>query len=244
MSLGINLGFAIKRWPEPAQWAQLACDELGLKSVQFSFDLLDRWWPEYRSLAHRVRDAADAHGLAIHSAQVGFANDTYNGLLHPDPAARAAAHEWWRRAIAVAAEMGASAGGGPVGAVTVAELAKPGLRERRYHELVESLLALAEHARAEGLTRCSWSRRPCRARSPRRSQKRSGLPLTPATLPCRCATSWTSATPSTNRSTAPRRSSPTGSPRSPPTSASSTCRTPTSKPTRTGAGRTSAGSST
>lgn len=150
-SFGINLGFAIKRWPQPAQWAHVVREELGLDSVQFSYDLLDPWWPEHRALAARARAAADAEGISIHSAQVGLAKYTYNGLLHPDPDARAAAHEWWRRALAVAAELGAAAMGGPVGAISVPEAHEPGLRERRYGELVESLHGLAEAARAEGV---------------------------------------------------------------------------------------------
>jgi sugar phosphate isomerase/epimerase len=150
-SFGINLGFAIKRWPEPRQWAAVVREELGLDSVQFSYDLLDPWWPEHRKLARRVREAADEFGVAIHSAQVGLAMYTYNGLLHPDADARAAAREWWLRAFAVAAELGASAMGGPVGALSLPELAESGLRERRYEELVELLRALAEAARAEGL---------------------------------------------------------------------------------------------
>ena len=148
---GINLGFAIKRWPEPEQWARVVREELGLDSVQFSYDLIDPWWPDATALARRTREAATGHGLEIHSAQVGLAAYTYNGLLHPDPGARAAVVEWWTRALAVAAELGASAMGGPLGAISVPEAAEPGLRERRYGELVELLHRLAERARAEGL---------------------------------------------------------------------------------------------
>jgi sugar phosphate isomerase/epimerase len=149
---GINLGFAIKRWPEPRQWARVVRDELDLDSVQFTFDLLDPWWPEHRVLAGRVREAAEAFGISIHSAQVGLAMYTYNGLLHPDPDARAAAVEWWRRALVVAAQMGASAMGGPVGALSLPETREEGVRERRYDELVETLRGLADTARAEGLS--------------------------------------------------------------------------------------------
>lgn len=148
---GINLGFAIKRWPEPERWAQVVREELGLDTVQFSFDLLDPWWPEHERLAARARKAADAAGIAIHSAQVGLAKYTYNGLLHPDPHARAASVEWWRRAFRVTAELGATAMGGPLGALSLTELHETGLRERRYRELVETLHVLAEDARAAGL---------------------------------------------------------------------------------------------
>jgi len=148
---GINVGFATKRWPEPDQWARLVREELRLDTVQFSYDLLDPWWPDRLTLAHRVRTEAEQHGLEIHSAQVGLAAYTYNGLLHPDPHARAAAIEWWSRALAVAAELGASAMGGPLGALSVPELPERGLREQRYVELVEILHGLAERARGEGL---------------------------------------------------------------------------------------------
>ena len=150
-TFGINLGFAIKRWPEPRQWARVVREELGLDSVQFSYDLLDPWWPEHLALARRVREAAEEYGISIHSAQVGLAMYTYNGLLHPDADARSAAQEWWTRAFSVAAEMGASAMGGPVGALSLPELRDDGVRERRYHELVELLRTLAEKARAAGL---------------------------------------------------------------------------------------------
>ena len=123
VDLGINLGFAFKRWPEPERWAQIVRDDLGLDLVQFTFDLLDPWWPERerRTLAARVRRAAADAGLTIHSAQLGLAWYTYNGLLHPDPAGRAIAREWWRRAAETAAEIGAPAVGGPLGALSVAE---------------------------------------------------------------------------------------------------------------------------
>lgn len=153
MEFGINLGFAIKRWPQPQQWAALVREELGLELVQFSFDLLDPWWPEHRRLAARARQAAEQHGIRIHSAQIGLANYTYNGLLHPDTDARASAVEWWRRAIDVAVELGCIAMGGPVGAMTVPELQKPSIRTKRYEELLGTLATLSEHAHATGLSK-------------------------------------------------------------------------------------------
>jgi sugar phosphate isomerase/epimerase len=148
---GINLGFAIKRWPLPEQWARIVREELDLELVQFSFDLLDPWWPDHLALARDAREAAEASGLEIHSAQVGLAMYTYAGLLHPDPRARAAARMWWERGIDVAAALGAGAMGGPLGAFSVPERGDIGLRERRYAELVETLRGLAERAREAGL---------------------------------------------------------------------------------------------
>jgi sugar phosphate isomerase/epimerase len=153
VNLGINLGFAFKRWPEPEQWARLVREDLGLELVQFTLDLLDPWWPqaERRVIATHVRSAVDAFGLTLHSAQLGLAWYTYNGLLHPDAAGRELAREWWRRAAETAAEIGAPAVGGPLGALSVADAANPAIREARYAELLDDVVAASEATAAAGL---------------------------------------------------------------------------------------------
>ena len=39
--LGMNTCFAVKRWPEAEEWARIIAEDFGLKTVQFSFDLMD-----------------------------------------------------------------------------------------------------------------------------------------------------------------------------------------------------------
>ena len=111
MKLGINLCFAVKRLTEPEAWAEFVRADLGLDTVQFTFDLLDPWWPEAfrRAIIHRTRDAADAWGLTIGSAHVGSAHYVPAGLLDPDPAARSVARQWWRRACDVTGELASKA---------------------------------------------------------------------------------------------------------------------------------------
>ena len=154
LSLGVNLSFAVKRWPEPEVWAAFVREELGVELVQFSFDLLDPWWPRELShpLARRVRDAATAEGLTLHSAFVGLAAYTYNGLLHPDAEGRRAAYGWFERAVDLAAEMGVAAVGGPVGGLSVRQAAQPTLARERYDELVTALGELTAHAKRAGLS--------------------------------------------------------------------------------------------
>lgn len=152
-TFGVNLSFAVKRWPEPEVWAAFARRELGVELVQFSFDLLDPWWPDVlsRPLARRVREAVAAEGLTLHSAFVGLAAYTYNGLLHPEAEGRRAAYGWFERAVDLAAEMGAAAVGGPVGGLSVAGAADPSEAERRYNELLDLLGDLTTHAKRAGL---------------------------------------------------------------------------------------------
>jgi D-erythrulose 1-phosphate 3-epimerase len=119
MRLGVNLCFAVNRLSEPEAWAEFVRADLGLDTVQFTFDLLDPWWPEVhrRALIRRVRVAAEARGLVIASACAGRTHHIPARLLDPDPAARSIARRWWRRACDVAGELGATAIGGPLGSL-------------------------------------------------------------------------------------------------------------------------------
>ena len=74
MNFGINLSFAIKRWPEAPAWAKLVRETLGLDLVQFTYDLLDPWWPDAvrRPMAAEVRKAARDYGIRIDSAFSGL----------------------------------------------------------------------------------------------------------------------------------------------------------------------------
>jgi sugar phosphate isomerase/epimerase len=155
MKLGINLSFAIKRWVEPPVWAQLVRETLGLELVQFTYDLLDPWWPEAsrRPMAAQVRKAANDWGLQIESAFSGLANYCFDGLLHPDVAGRSASMEWWKRAFDVAAEVGAKASGGPLGGMSLADASNPKRREQRYQDLLDAIVELSQVAKAAGLDR-------------------------------------------------------------------------------------------
>ncbi len=150
---GINLGFAVKRLPAASEWARFVREKLNLDLVQFSFDLIDPFMPlgSRLALAAQVRQAAKDFGLLIHSAQVGLACYTYNGLLHPDRAARQAAMEWWQNAIELAAELEVEAVGGPLGAMSIPDAADPNIAQRRYQDLLDSLTQITEMAEGYGL---------------------------------------------------------------------------------------------
>lgn len=153
MNLGINLSFAIKRWVEPEIWAELVSRRLGLQLVQFTYDLLDPWWPDSlrKSMAARVRRATDEWGLEIDSAFSGFANYCFDGLLHPEAEGRSASLEWWKRAFDVAAAVGAKASGGPLGGMSVRDATDPARRAQRYRDLLSAVEELAVGAKESGL---------------------------------------------------------------------------------------------
>ncbi len=153
MRLGTNLSFSVKRWVEPESWARVVRQDLDLNLAQFSFDIVDPWWPEAlrSSLAKRIRRAADAESLELHSAFVGLAHYTYNQLLHPLEEGRQASMQWYRNAIDFAGELEVEAMGGPAGALSADEALVAERVDAGYTRLLDSLSELSEHAKKRGL---------------------------------------------------------------------------------------------
>jgi sugar phosphate isomerase/epimerase len=152
LQLGINTCFAVKRWPRPEDWAPIVRDRLDLTLVEHSFDLVE---PDddahLAASASAVAEAAQRHGLTVHSTFTGLAAYSANLLLHPEPAARAAALAWFRRAIIFTAAVGGVATGGHVGAFSVADWHDPKRREDRWTGLKAALRELSRDAAAAGL---------------------------------------------------------------------------------------------
>ncbi|MGC8635151.1 MAG: sugar phosphate isomerase/epimerase family protein [Candidatus Limnocylindrales bacterium] len=152
LQLGINTCFAVKRWPRPDDWAPIVRDRLDLTLVEHSFDLVE---PDdaahLASGAAAVAEAARRHGLRVHSTFTGLAAYSANLLLHPEPAARAAALDWFRQAIAFTAAAGGAATGGHVGAFSVADWRDPARKQERWSGLQAALRELSGAAARAGL---------------------------------------------------------------------------------------------
>jgi len=152
LQLGINTCFAVKRWPEPADWAPIVRDRLGLRLVQHSLDLVDTASPErMEAQATAVSAAVADHGLELHSTFTGLAAYSANLLLAPDAADRHAALQWYRRVIGLTAGLGARATGGHVGCFSVPDWRDDGRRKELWDGLRGDLATLAADARGAGL---------------------------------------------------------------------------------------------
>jgi sugar phosphate isomerase/epimerase len=160
--LGINGAFAVKRWPEPEAWLGLVAEDLGLRLVQVSCDQIDPRAPgRVRSAAaRRLRDMAARYGVRIHSVFAGLAAYSGNLLLHPDPVLRGDGVAWCEEAIALAAEVGARAFGGPLGAMSVRDAADPARREYLAQGELEAIWHLTRVARDAGLDCLLWEPTP------------------------------------------------------------------------------------
>jgi sugar phosphate isomerase/epimerase len=151
-TLGINTAFAVKRWPEPMRWGALIA-ELGIGSVQHTFDLVDLDGPPdlIASQAAAVREACERNELRLHSTFTGLAAYSFNLLLHPDERARERAEDWYRCAIEFTARAGADWTGGHIGAFSVADWHDESRRTSLSQELTARLDRLTRYARSHGL---------------------------------------------------------------------------------------------
>ena len=156
--LGINNCFAVKRWPEPEEWCRIVAEELKLRYVQFSFDLLDPKvsQPARGKMIEKTRKTANSHGLEIHSTFAGLAAYSFNQLLHPDAGIRQDALRWCEEAILSTSEIGARGTGGALGALSMRDFNTPSRKESLVRQLIESLQHLAQLAASEGQEFLLW----------------------------------------------------------------------------------------
>src|SRR5215471_8852458 len=151
--LGMNTCFAVKRWPEPEEWARIVAEEFGLKTVQFSFDLMDprQGSGVVASYIDHTRIACSRQGITIHSTFTGFLPFMQNLLLHPEPAFRDDAKAWFKAAIEVTARMKVAHFGGYFGALSMKDVTEANRRQERMDAWLDALRELAQEAKDKGL---------------------------------------------------------------------------------------------
>ena len=160
--LGINNCFAVKRWPEPSAWAKIVRETLGLRLVQFSWDLLDpRTETSARhEIVKETLDSVEKFDLQVSSTFTGLGAYSSNLLLHPNQAMRKNALTWYEQAIELSARLGAAATGGHFGAFSCEDYADSQRRGYLEDSLIESMAHLSTVAEREGLEQLLWEPMP------------------------------------------------------------------------------------
>ena len=159
ITFGLNTCYGVKRWPEADAWARIAAD-LGVRHVQYSFDLLDPLLSGDRAAYRESREVCDALGVTITSAFTGLIGYSQNALAHPSDAVRARAEAWFEAAIEAAAALGARGLGGHIGALSVRQHADPSTRALAVDRTVDAVRRLAEAAARAGLEFLLWEIMP------------------------------------------------------------------------------------
>lgn len=159
LTFGLNACYAIKRWPEPEEWSRIAAG-LGVRNVQFSFDLLDPVLVRDEGVFVDTRRASEANGVAISSAFTGLIGYSQNSLAHPSEVVRTRAREWFEAAIDATALLGARGVGGHIGAMSARQYADPAARETAIAHTLDAVRLLAERAASRKLEFLLWEIMP------------------------------------------------------------------------------------
>jgi hypothetical protein len=140
IQLGVNNGFALKNWPEPMAWARIVAEDLGLRHVQFSFDLLDPMVPEpgRSAMCEEVVQAVQEFDLSMWTTFTGFIIYAQNQLAHPAPWVRMQTWRWFEASLEVTGKLGAEGAGGHIGAMTSNDFSNPERRAFIVRSLVDS----------------------------------------------------------------------------------------------------------
>ncbi len=152
VTLGINTGFAINRFPEPDNWIGVVADELGLDTVQFTADLLNPFLPEalVAKEAEKIRTLCDRKGVRIQTTFTS-AFTRVNHLLHPNREIQRVWIDWFKRFFRLSYDLGAEGSGSHFGIMSVRDNADPSIRERRLKQGIEAWRELSEYGESLGL---------------------------------------------------------------------------------------------
>lgn len=152
VTLGINTGFAINRFPEPADWVSVVADELGLDTVQFTADLLNPFLPDeiVAREADTIRDCCARKGVRV-ATTFTSAFTRVNHVLHPNPEIRQTWVKWFKRFIRLSRGLGADGAGSHFGILSIRDNADPSLRAQRIDQGIAAWREIAAFGAEAGL---------------------------------------------------------------------------------------------
>lgn len=151
-SFGINMGFAINRFPEPKVWAKLVKEEFGLDNIQFVADLLNPFLPDMVISAQmdEIKNECAKRGITVQSTFTS-AFTRVNHLMHPDPVQRRVWIEWFKKWFAISAELGAETTGSHFGIMSVNDVNNPELFKQREDGCIAAWQELSRTGKELGL---------------------------------------------------------------------------------------------
>lgn len=149
-NIGINLGFANNRFPEPEVWTRII-REVGAKNVQFVADILNpmlkMYDPKYfDKQIEKTIECAKENDINITSMMTSSFTRV-NHFSHPDKAYRDIWYRWFYNFLLMGKDFGAKSAGSHFGILTTESLA---LYDYYYNITVENWLKLAEDAKTMG----------------------------------------------------------------------------------------------
>jgi len=155
--LGINTGFAVNRFSEPEEWTRICGEELGIKYIQFTADMLNPSLPDriIQSNVDLIKKSCELYNLVIKSTFTG-AFTRVNHLAHPDSETRLYWIDWFKKFVDLTTALGASSMGSHFGIFTARDNNDEAVRETRRRQNIDGWHRVGEYAAYKGLDYISW----------------------------------------------------------------------------------------
>lgn len=157
LTLGINTGFALNRFPMPEDWVPLVAEEFGLRVVQLTADLINPSLPDsiIDDQIQRLKALCKKHNVEIRHTFTG-AFTRVNHLAHPDPAVRQYWLNWFYRFVDISCQLGAENMGSHLGIFSVSDNNDPRKKSERFAHVVDGWQKIASYGAKRGLKYLTW----------------------------------------------------------------------------------------
>ncbi len=157
MKLGINTGFALNRYPKPEQWMKVIGEDLGIRHVQLTADLINPSLGDevINDLINRIKKCKEKYNIQIDSVMTG-AFTRVNHFSHPDRISREFWKKWFKKLADIAVKLGAYDLSSHFGILCYEDLYDKERRDFILKETVASWKELAEYGKSIGLKSLSW----------------------------------------------------------------------------------------
>jgi D-erythrulose 1-phosphate 3-epimerase len=155
--LGINTGFAVNRYSEPEEWIRIVGEELELKVVQLTADMLNVDLPAkvISNQVNRIHKKCEEYDIKISSTFTG-AFTRVNHLAHPDEEIRKHWVKWFKKFVDISVDLGSDSMGSHFGIFTHKDNNNPINREERRRQNIDNWHEIGLYAKEKGLKFISW----------------------------------------------------------------------------------------
>lgn len=155
--LGINTGFALNRYPKPEQWLQIVGEELQLRSVQLTADLLNPSMDQHivNDYVEQVKYFSSKYKVHVDSVMTG-AFTRVNHFAHPDEEVREYWLRWFQQLTYVSKLLGATNVSSHLGILCYEDFQDTVRRKAMLRTTVSYWKRLAAYAKTIGIEYLSW----------------------------------------------------------------------------------------
>lgn len=125
-NIGVNLGFANNRFPEPEVWSRIIAEDLRVNNVQFVADILNPMMKQYdekyyNEMIERTVKCIDKHNINVSSIMTSSFTRV-NHFSHPDKGYREIWFNWFCEFLKMGQAFGSKAAGSHFGILTTESL--------------------------------------------------------------------------------------------------------------------------